>query len=79
MRVYSDSDTAGVSFQPVLRVNSGWDSVFGTAINPNNSTWTQITITVPSNAYSVHALGLQVNDNDGSGTGKYVHLDDIQW
>lgn len=79
MWVYSEADTSAVSFQPILRINSGWDTVFGTAINPTNSTWTKLTITVPSNANAVHALGLQVNDDNGAGAGKYVHLDDITW
>lgn len=83
----------GLSFKPVLRLNSGWDYAAGSSVQGSIGSWTALQITVPSTDAStgaavtaVNAVGLEVDVPsltsstwDTSCEGNSVYLDDVSW
>ncbi|MCJ1715116.1 hypothetical protein [Curtobacterium sp. VKM Ac-2922] len=94
MWVNEGSNTCqGLSFKPVLRLNSGWDYSAGTSVQASIGSWTALQITVPSVDAStgaavtaVNAVGLEVDVPsltsstwDTSCEGNSVYVDDVSW
>jgi hypothetical protein len=88
MWVYRPSITcSGVEVKPVLRVNSGWDAVFGEDVHISTDTWQELSITVPwtdpstsAKVKTINAVGLEVDaPSETDCVGESVYLDDVTW